>query len=70
MFFESQSVDALCAAIKRLEQLGGFDPQACRSRAAEFSPETFRRRILQQLQEWYPELRTKEEAASSQMAQA
>lgn len=50
LFFEKQSVDALCDAIERLERwLPGFDPQVAVANAARFAPEVFDRGIMETL---------------------
>jgi glycosyltransferase involved in cell wall biosynthesis len=46
VLFDTQSSTALVAAIGRFEALaGGIDPDACRSNAARFAPEHFRRAL-------------------------
>jgi glycosyltransferase involved in cell wall biosynthesis len=46
VFFARQSVEDIVDAIHRFEAAGPFDPFACRRNALRFSPERFRREML------------------------
>lgn len=57
IFFNDNSVEGLIAAIEafeKREQTHGFDPEACRRRAREFTRERFQREFLNQLETHVP----------------
>lgn len=50
LLFEAQTIDSLCAAIRRFDRLGGkILARSCRLNAERFAPEVFRESVLRQI---------------------